>query len=749
MKNQRNVLSRSAVAMAIALAFPAGYALADEVQDLTTPNQSDVSLNIRNLDQVNPYFRLYNGQDRTGASGSVDINLIKRNDHGYWFSVQGKDLGQRNQEFGASAEQQGDWRIALDYNEITRFAPYIVNSKVTGVGTDTLVLNKDFRSYQGIGPESSLKLERTGTTISGTKYFAENFKFNFSMKSEDKKGAIMSAANGATWNSPVGATYAGKNYATNFYAPQPENYRHNQFEASFDYFTKKLQLSGGVYVSVLDHPSIAMQTSPGQNSLSTTAGPITSPWISLPPANRASQWDFSGGYNASDDTRVSFKLAKEVGNQSAPFIPAYGNTVTGSSTYTQINPPGVPYAPGIANVGLDGLVETTSAFGMVTSRLSKDLNFLASWRYEDRNDKTPQRLYLDKTANAIEYPDGVLNPVESHKVNRGKAEMTYRLAGGYSLSGGLEFDRKATPQAYRDEVTDKTVRLELRKALSDTLNGKFMVASSNRDGGAWHLLDGTPAPGATTFSTTTGVAAPLQFVDRRRDKVKIMADWSPVDPLSLQIFYEYAKDAYNFTPPSGNAQMGMTDGRANLVGLDAAFQINDKWKANAYYSLNTNKTHQNEVYTPRINAADQSCKGVLATNSCTPWMADLDMRGEVFGVGLNGSVASWTFGAKYLYSQDTTKYGITFNPAGPTPAGSSVPAGAGVLPDTVYSINRLNFSGGYAVNKQTRVRLDYIYDVRKMDDYTWSQWTFSDGTRVTVNPTQTTQLLGVTLTHAF
>jgi hypothetical protein len=39
--------------------------------------------------------------------------------------------------------------------------------------------------------------------------------------------------------------------------------------------------------------------------------------------------------------------------------------------------------------------------------------------------------------------------------------------------------------------------------------------------------------------------------------------------------------------------------------------------------------------------------------------------------------------------------------------------------------------------------------VRKLDDYTWSQWTFTDGTRVTVNPTQTTQLLGVTLTHSY
>lgn len=744
MKTQRNVPVRSALAVALAVAFPVGLAFADTVEELTSPNESEVSLTVRGVDQVNPLYRLYNGTDTSGARGMLGINLIRRDANGMWLVVQGKDLGQRNQEFGASVEQQGDWRIALDYNEITRFAPYTINTKVAGVGSANLVLNKDFRSYQGLGPESSLKLERTGTSISGSKFFSDSFKFNFSMKTEDKKGAIMSGAYGATWNAPVGATYPTKNYASLFFAPQPENYRHNQFEASFEYFTKKLQLSGGVYMSVLDNSSIAMNTSPGQNSLTTTTGPITSPWISLPPSNRATQWDFSGGYSFSDDTRLTFKLSKEVGTQDADFIAPYGNTVAGSATYTKINPPGVPYAAGNTATSLNGLIETSSAYAMVTSKFSKDLNFLASWRYEDRNDKTPQRYYLDSTASS-EYPAGYLNPQESHRINRGKVEMTYRLGDGYSLTGGADYDYKATPKAYRESVTDQTVRVELRKALSESLNGRFMLARSDRTGGKWDLLDGTPTPGFVTFSTTTGVAAPLQFADRKRDKAKLMADWSPTDPLSLQVFYEYGKDAYPFTPPSGNAQMGMTDGRTDLFGLDASFQINEKWKANAYYSVNTNKTHQNEVYTPRL-AADQNCTGVLATNSCAPWMADLDMRGEVVGVGVNGVAGGWTMAAKYLYSQDTTKYGITFNPAG---AGSSVPAGAGVLPDTVYSVSRLNLTGGYSVSKATKLRLDYIYDVRKMDDYTWANWTFTDGTRVNVSPSQTTQVIGVTVTHSF
>jgi hypothetical protein len=36
-----------------------------------------------------------------------------------------------------------------------------------------------------------------------------------------------------------------------------------------------------------------------------------------------------------------------------------------------------------------------------------------------------------------------------------------------------------------------------------------------------------------------------------------------------------------------------------------------------------------------------------------------------------------------------------------------------------------------------------------MDDYTWANWTFSDGTSVFQAPNQITQLIKVTLTVAF
>ena len=764
MKNDNSVFGRTLIAAAVALAFPTGSALADDAQDQTNPNKSEVSLRAMDINKVNPLYRQYSGMDRSGGRASLDVDVVKRGEDGSWAKLLGRDLGLSGiQELGGSYEKQGDWRIGLDYNEITKYAPYTINTKVNGVGSGTLNLNQDWRSTSGLGSESSLKLERTATSLSGSKLFSDAFKFNFSAKAEDKKGSIMSAMIGSTING-----IGGKNYSTMYFAPQPENFKHNQFDASFDYFTKMLQLTGGYYGSFFNNTNPALNITPGNNSIPTLpcAAPAACstaialgaapnygaqgiPWIALPPDNRAQQLYLSGAFNFNDKNRFSFKWAKERLTQNDGFIPPYGDTTTASATYSKQNPSGVPYAPGIVNSSLGGLVDTTTMFGMFTSKLTKELDLAASWRYEDRDDRTPQRRYLDATANAIEYPNGVLNAQESHKINRGKLDVGYRLPQGFRLVGGVDYDQKKTPEAYRESVTDKTVRLELRKSMSETVNGSVKLAHSNRTGGAWHLLDGTPAAGATTFSTTTGVAAPLQFSDRKRDKAKLMVEWRPADPLSLQLYYEEGKDSYPFTPPSGNARMGQTDGKTQLYGLDGAYQINDGWKATGFYSYNQNKTHQNEVYTTRINAADQACTGVTVTTACSPWQADLTLKGTVFGAGLKGKLARWDLGADYLYSKDTTNYNIGFNPSYPTAAGSSVPAGAGVLPDTSYTLNRLKFFGGYAFSKQTRVRLDYIYDVRKMDDYTWTNWTFSDGTRVNVNPKQTTNFVGLTLIQAF
>jgi predicted porin len=65
------------------------------------------------------------------------------------------------------------------------------------------------------------------------------------------------------------------------------------------------------------------------------------------------------------------------------------------------------------------------------------------------------------------------------------------------------------------------------------------------------------------------------------------------------------------------------------------------------------------------------------------------------------------------------------------------------LPNITTKLTRLNLFGKYALQKNSGVRLDYIYDRYQTDDWTWSNWMYADGTRISQDPNQTVNFVGI------
>jgi len=57
------------------------------------------------------------------------------------------------------------------------------------------------------------------------------------------------------------------------------------------------------------------------------------------------------------------------------------------------------------------------------------------------------------------------------------------------------------------------------------------------------------------------------------------------------------------------------------------------------------------------------------------------------------------------------------------------------LPNVSTKLTRVDLFARYALQKNSGIRLDYILDRFKTDDWTWSNWMYADGTRVE-NPSQ-------------
>lgn len=698
--------------IALAAAFPMAPAWAeDDVAELTSPNTTEAVLNLPYTDKANPLYRQYNGVTKEGVSTNVDVDIVRRRDAD-WFRVNARNLGLRTQEAGISYERQGDWSISLDYDQIPRFSPYEVSTAVSGVGSTRIVQPNIANTAAAANNPNlydvTLKTEREITTLAASKFLLPGLKLGFSVKNEDKVGSRMSGVRGVTG---TGANPANI-YSAFLFAPEPINQNHKQMEATVEYTTEKYQIAAGFYGSFLGTKQNALNVIPGTNTALVAAN--LSP-IALAPDNSVQQFYASGAYNFSKDTRANLKVAWSEGRQDDNFL-------TGQPT--------------LAGIGgsLNAKVQTTEVYSSLTSRLSKDLKVLASWRYEDRQDKTPIRIFGTTTSAGV--TTNYLNNPESHTANWGKLEANYRLGAGFNLTGGFDYSNKSSKEWERHDVSELTSRLAVSRTMGDSVNGTLSFAHSERKGSEWN--NGTTPP-----------ILPVYLADRNRDRVRGMLDVAASEALNVQFAFEAFVDDYN------KSTYGLDKGQGQIFSVDGSYALSDVWKLNAWYTKQTGETRQYAQGAVCTTGNGSNCTvNTFRTGTLVQWDANLKQDSDQFGIGLNGRVAKVDLGAQLLIFQDKNKQELSNMPATTCTNAScsttgTVAAGMGVLPDTKYTQNTVKLFGMYPVSKATRVRLDYIYDLRKMDDYTWSNWVYADGTRVYVKPEQTTQVIGLSLLHSF
>jgi hypothetical protein len=119
-------------------------------------------------------------------------------------------------------------------------------------------------------------------------------------------------------------------------------------------------------------------------------------------------------------------------------------------------------------------------------------------------------------------------------------------------------------------------------------------------------------------------------------------------------------------------------------------------------------------------------------------------------------------GLEMLFSKSVNRYPETITPTGAGtlfPSVATPPASAvGPLPDITNKTTRVNLFGVYALQKNSDIRVDYIYERWQTDDWTWffadrtTPFTYgatTDGTQVVQAPKQTSNFLGLRYIYRF
>lgn len=700
MTNQiQGTFARSAIAAALLAAFaPAFAALPDEMTQLTKPN-SEVTFGGLFVGRTNDRFGQFSGLREEGSYGQIDASLNARDDAtGIWTTVTGRNLGKEDLEFRFEQSAQGRWNYYLDINRTPRYETLDIVSRNRGFGTDTIVI-----PATGAQAAVGLKTLRERLAVGLGTQLTEVMDVSVRVQTEEKNGARF-----------FGQT-------SHQFAPEPINSTTNQWEAKLGYTTEAVQLSGGYYGSRYSNAYDRLRVT---NATGASFG--TEP-IALAPDNYSHQLYLSGGTNFDRTTRGTFKVSYTRARQDDPFFTA--PTLAASST----------------RLSLNGRVDTTLVDLGLTSRPTSRLSLLANVRIEDRDDFTPKSQFV--TPGTSTSRDG-FNVAMSRQSIAGKLEAGYRLPDDYKVVGGVDYERidrvdipslrQASWRARNEEITG---RVELRKSLSETVNGALKISHGDRTGS--HYLN-------ANSTTDADVIAPVHWVDRKRTKVKATMDWAASEKLSFQGSAERAFDDYE------ERDLGPNRGVAAVWSLDAAYALSDNWQLTGWYTYDQSLVEGGscEISAPS-GTANAFCTSTAVNVGWRKWYSRLETKGHTVGVGTKGK-----FGSKLAVGADAdaTLVRSSFEVAtGATGAGTggTVPTARPSLPKVNNRIATLRAYADYAYRADLSVRAQVQHQRSSTDDWLW---TLGDGTpyaysNTTVNTTvsqtgkEIVNVIGLSLTY--
>ena len=681
-------------ALAAALLSAYGSALAAEGLVLE-PNS--ISIGIGNWSNDRPQQGQYDGMRDSGGYGLLDANISQRDDAtGTWLGLKARNLGLDNRELEVEWLRQGDIGASLEYSRISRDNPYIYNTGVQGIGTTTLRVPTPSIAI-GSGSNVELGTVRDRWTAKFYKDLGTGLKFNVSYRDEQKDGT-------RAW---------GRGGAAEF-AVEPINSTTRQLEAILSYARDRLQLSGGYYGTSYDNANGMVVTSLTSLAAASTYN------LSLPLSTKSHELFLNGGYDFTPTTRGTFKMSYSTATQDEA-IP--------SGTYPGLVWPAGQTPSPLAPTHLDGRIDTTLLEAGLTARPMPQLSILANLRYRDFEDKTPVQgvVFTGTTPTVYTTPFSYTNKT-------GKLEATYRLPQSYSLLGGIEYkgqDRQVpivgtTWVPFRQTLNESAYRVQLSKSMSETVNGRLAYVYSKRNGSSYDLPLNPADP-------LQDLINPLNIADRKRDKIRAMVDWAPVEKLGFQFAIEDSKDKY-----SGQVgPYGLQEGTARLYAIDANYAVNTDWQIHAWYSRDETKANE-----------------ITQQSAANTKYNDLSEVGDSFGVGFSGKVSGkLKLGGDLEQFRSVNKYTQTL-------AGGALAAGLIPTPDITNTLLRIKLFAQYAVQKNADLRFDLIQENWSTGDWSWKLFppggatpftygTTTDGTTVLSNPQQNSTFVGVRYIYRF
>ena len=272
--------------------------------------------------------------------------------------------------------------------------------------------------------------------------------------------------------------------------------------------------------------------------------------LALEPENDFQQVSISGAFHAGLwNTVIAFSMASGQGEQNSGLLP-----------YT-INPT-IP-VPEIALGGLNGEVDTTNYGLTVTTRPMDRLNLRLSYRYDERDNRTPVSAWSRVITDS--FTSGEIEPNVPYSFERDRLSLsgTFRLFDDLLLSAG--YDRTGLDRDFQ-EVKSQTEDLGWGKLRWRPT--PYLEAS---------LKGGTARREINDYDTDLGMTLgqnPLMrkynLAHRYREFAEVGLSASLVDtPISIGMTYLWAEDDYS------KSELGLLEGSEDRLTVDFNWAVSE------------------------------------------------------------------------------------------------------------------------------------------------------------------------------
>ena len=762
MKSKERFAQRAlvlALQAALATAVPLAARAADDDNDASV-RQSSVEVGALHVDKDSAKFGEYNGLDKKGTYAIGNFSLYGGDgDAGaFRWRAFGSNLGLDTRNVTGEVGTQGLWRVTASYDEI----PHRISDQFltiwNGTGSTTFTLPSNY-------PAASTRLavtntpggilanwnniqtpNATATTTGGgpafvipaamhqvdvgterkigkatvSYIFAPGWEIKGSVRREDKDGTKLTGVN------------IGRFSGVSAILPEPISSTTDIFELGIGHANPRFHFNASYYGSIYRN-DIKLWTVENAGANNAVLGNVAR--LQSYPDNEMHQFNLSGGYKFSPVTRLTLVGTWSRLTQDSSFIdPPPGST--------WVIPVTSPHAK----------VINSYVLARFTTKLTQQLNFNASYKFEDRDNKTPSYTFLTTGGDTA----GASTQFTNNPLNR--RLQNYNLDFDYSLGRGqgvkLEYEYEQISRTSNgdenlflsDKTYEDTVRVEYRRTIASALTGRISYAHSKRR--VKEYEEGNPRP--TSPPSPLPAADPAltgfeQFfvADRDRDKIRSQVNFDAAENLQVSAKVDYNRDSYP-------AQYGLKESKGWVFGLDAGLAASENLTFNVFYTYEDMRMQLDSLAiargltstnlvphvsgppcAPYTNVAN-TLPSDYFTDPCRQWSENQTDKVHTIGAGflykglLGGRLA---LAGEVTYARAVTPIGVSggtyYSNGVPNSATANVFVAATDFPDITSTMTDFRLAGTYAIDKRSAVRVAYQYRKLKSSDWQYDAYTNS------------------------